>query len=275
MRRFKLLTPNEEPSAGHVEHVDSPPKVGGGRRSTKTPLRPSGAWAEGIVEEPPDGKDFVYYADRRSWDEEAAIDSGRVRGRWQWRDEARWMEQERQARMRQEEKRLAEATRRDIFEEPALQEKDGDESATEEEHDESDREVEALPPKDAPVVPMILKTKSISQFDVLMDEIDNIQSEFGIRIAIVHGGLGPVIPKDVIHAEVEKQYGFCPIYAFQVGANPVAIGQADKSSIDIRRFDVFTDLLADLTARCETIHAKEAHEVYVRRLKRQPTSSGL
>lgn len=29
----------------------------------------------------------------------------------------------------------------------------------------------------------------------------------GLRIVIVHGGLGPVIPKDVVHAEVEKRQG--------------------------------------------------------------------
>merc|ERR1711988_1652598 len=104
---------------------------------------------------------------------------------------------------------------------------------------------------------MILKTKSVGQLDVLMDEIDQVQETYGVRVVIVHGGLGPVIPKDVVHAEVEKRYGYCPIYAFQVGVNHVAVGHAEKEQVDIRRFDVFTDLLADLVDRCERMRTKQ------------------
>lgn len=272
-RRFKLLAPTEEARGATRDLPDEPAKAGGGRRSNKPSLGPSGAWAEGAATDPPDGKDFVYYAERRSWDEEASIDSGRVRSRWQWRDEARWAEEERKERLRQEEKRLTEATRRAMFGEPPLSagnsDSEGEPSASD------DEEAEPLPAKHALVVPMILKTKSISQFDVLMDEIEQLQTIYGVRIAIVHGGLGPVSPKDVIHAEIEKQYGFCPIYAFQVGVHAVAFGQADKASVDIRRFDVFTDLVADVTSRCERIHSKQAQEAYVNVLRRQSTSSGL
>lgn len=37
-----------------------------------------------------------------------------------------------------------------------------------------------------------------------------------MRIPIVHGGIGPVVKKDVEHAVVERDYGYCPIYTVQV-----------------------------------------------------------
>eukprot|EP00913_Durusdinium_trenchii_P008605 g8080.t1 len=105
---------------------------------------------------------------------------------------------------------------------------------------------------------------------MLMEEIERVGAIAGLRIVIVHGGLGPVIPKelrffkrrtsrpeDVVHAEVEKRYGYCPIYAFQVGVNPAASGQAAAEQIDIRRFNVFTELLEDLMERCGRINQKK------------------
>jgi len=108
------------------------------------------------------------------------------------------------------------------------------------------------------VVPLILKTRSVSQFDLLMDELEHLEESYGVRIVIVHGGIGPVIPKDVVHAEVEKQHGFCPVYAFQVGATPEAAGQAEAERIDVQRFDVFTDLVGEVAQRCERLHSKAA-----------------
>ncbi|CAE7937938.1 unnamed protein product, partial [Symbiodinium necroappetens] len=74
------------------------------------------------------------------------------------------------------------------------------------EQDSGDEEgpVVPLPRRKVQVIPIILKTKSVSQFDMLMEEIDRVQESYGVRIVIVHGGLGPVIPKDIVHAEVEK-----------------------------------------------------------------------
>merc|ERR1712176_943856 len=110
---------------------------------------------------------------------------------------------------------------------------------------------------------------------MLMDEVERVQDEHGIRIVIVHGGLGPVIPKDVTHAEVEKRYSFCPIYAFQVGVHPVALGHAEKENIDIRRFDVFTDLVNDIVQRCEQLHMKDHLASRTSALKStRPTVSG-
>lgn len=96
-----------------------------------------------------------------------------------------------------------------------------------------------------------------------------------MRIPVVHGGLGPVAPRDVVHAEVEKTYGYCPIYAFQVPVLPDAIKQAVVSSVQVKRFDVFTDLLKDIRGRCENIRKLQDHNLYVRSLKKYPTKSGI
>jgi len=135
--------------------------------------------------------------------------------------------------------------------------------------------VRPLPRQGTPVVPLILKTRTVGQFDVLMDEVEKLQERYGIRVSIIHGGLGPVIPKDIVHAEIEKQYGYCPIYAFQVGIVPPAVGQAEAEKIDVVRFDVFTHLVADVEQRCERLLEKFQLEAYTRRLKPRPTRTGL
>merc|ERR1712194_30621 len=159
--------------------------------------------------------------------------------------------------MIQKDKELAEEVRREVFGE-ALEgptEAEEESGSGDEESEETEHEVEPLP-QNLPVVPIILKAKSMSQFEVLQDEIEKVQESYGVRVVIVHGGLGPVIPKDVVHAEVEKRYGYCPIYAFQVGVNSMAVGHADKEQIDIRHFDVFTELVADVVNRCERMRGK-------------------
>ncbi|CAK0795885.1 unnamed protein product [Prorocentrum cordatum] len=176
------------------------------------------------------------------------------RCRWRWRDLGRWDEQERQQDLKEREKSLAAETRRRVF---------------------GEKEDLRGNVRNAPIVSMILKTRSVTQFDVLMDEVERVQEQYGIRIVIVHGGLGPVIIKDVTHAEVEKGYGFCPIYAFQVGVHPDAAAQADSQQIDVRRFSVFTDLIADVANRCERIDRKEALQNYSDALKDKPTLSGI
>ncbi|KFG52174.1 elongation factor Tu GTP binding domain-containing protein [Toxoplasma gondii FOU] len=131
------------------------------------------------------------------------------------------------------------------------------------------------PAKNAPVIPVILRTDVVGTFDVLLDEMEKLQAEFGMRIPVVHGGIGPVVPRDVVHAEVEKTYGYCPIYAFKVPVLPDAIKHALVTSIVIKRFDVFTDLLADLRERCVNTQKLIDHNIYVRSLKTEPTKSGL
>ncbi|CAK9070660.1 unnamed protein product [Durusdinium trenchii] len=274
--RFQLLSPKEE-----EEDVEEPiPASTGGRKSSRrTTARPvaTGAWSADPATVAPE-RDFVYYMDRKDWSEEAQIDSGRVQARWQFRDVARWEEEKRKAQLRDEEKLMTERLRQEAFgETPEAEEANEERRLTMEEDeldmaDDSEGEEPVQPlPRKARVVPIILKTKSVSQFDMLMEEIERVGAIAGLRIVIVHGGLGPVIPKDVVHAEVEKRYGYCPIYAFQVGVNPAASGQAAAEQIDIRRFNVFTELLEDLMERCGRINQKKEMQQYINSLRQHIT----
>ncbi|CAE7224319.1 infB [Symbiodinium natans] len=268
--RFQVLQPSADAEAAGADgsRTDAPRH---GRRSRQRVG--SGAWSADPETVQPE-RDFVYYVDRKSWDEESEIDTKRVQARWQGRDKDRWEEERRKEKMRQDEQQMAERIRREAFGEVQAQSEE-EEDVDVEEHEPGDDEgpVVPLPRRKVQVIPIILKTKSVSQFDMLMEEIDNVQETYGVRIVIVHGGLGPVIPKDIVHAEVEKRYGYCPIYAFQVGANPSAVGQADAEQIDIRRFDVFTELIGDLVERCERISEKRSLQRYAVALRHETPSS--
>jgi len=277
-RRLLVVSPHSEgeeeeqapqPSAASSDGSACGSAEGGGRgrrsRAGRSPLA-TGAWTDSGADTAQQ-QDFVYYADRRTWTEEADIDSSRLRSRWRERDQARWDEAERLQQLRQAERELAEAVRRQVFGR-APDGADAGEAADgtstrpsrgeSEDEDEGDSTPGPLPRRNVPVVPLILKTRSVSQFDLLMDELEHLEESYGVRIVIVHGGIGPVIPKDVVHAEVEKQHGFCPVYAFQVGATPEAAGQAEAERIDVQRFDVFTDLVGEVAQRCERLHSKAA-----------------
>jgi len=84
-----------------------------------------------------------------------------------------------------------------------------------------------------------------------------------------------VVKGDITHADVERNYGYCPVYAFQVGVQPPAIREAVENKITIKRFDVFTDLVEDVRVRCENVQRMRDHLAYVTTLKKQPTASGL
>jgi len=272
--RFQVLSPADgEDHAAQAEAttVEQRGSGGRGRKSARTEGAATGAWASAQGVETPK-TDTVYYTDRQTWTEEADINSSRLRSRWQWRDVARWEEEERQQQLKLDEKKMAEEIRKKVF---GIADDGEEETAVEEDKAKADFEeereaVRPLPPKGAQVVSMILKTKTVSQFDVLLDEVERVQENYGLRVVVVHGGLGPVIPKDVVHAEIEKGYGFCPIYAFQVGVNPVAGSQAEKERIDIRRFDVFSELVADVALRCEKIYGKASQSRGAAPARRRP-----
>mmetsp|Transcript_25401 Transcript_25401/g.70713 ORF Transcript_25401/g.70713 Transcript_25401/m.70713 type:complete len:993 (-) Transcript_25401:82-3060(-) len=287
--RFAVIGPSDGGQSGEeTAHAAAEDRATAGRRSRRgghsandadvgAGLRAaSGAWTARARGPGTPTEDFLYYTGRETWTEEADIDSARVRARWQDRDMARWTEEERQVEFREKEKALKKRVRHEVFGEPlSSEDEDDDEKVSgvggaEDRHRNEEDEEEVIPPmprRNIPVLPLILKTRNVSQFDVLMDEVERLQQECGVRVVVVHGGLGPVIPKDVVHAEVEKHYGNCPIYAFQVGVHPVAEGQAKKIGIDVYKFAVFTDLVGHVASRCNGIWDRVAAEAYAESVK--------
>ncbi|PFH34982.1 elongation factor Tu GTP binding domain-containing protein [Besnoitia besnoiti] len=236
-----------------------------------------------------------HFERREDWYEAVKEKNEALMDRWRSRAKHRALEKRDQQRKERAMLVEAERVRRHAMKEPPLTDEEIREIMGEDEkfHDEGrfvdETETPGLPAKpklrtkpslivpakNAPVIPVILRTDVVGTFDVLLDEMEKIQAEFGMRIPVVHGGIGPVIPRDVVHAEVEKTYGYCPIYAFKVPVLPDAIKQALVTSIVIKRFDVFTDLLADIRERCANTQRLVDHNIYVRSLKTEPTKSGL
>ncbi|SOV81069.1 translation initiation factor IF-2, putative [Plasmodium sp. gorilla clade G3] len=132
-----------------------------------------------------------------------------------------------------------------------------------------------LPKKNCPVIPIIIRTNYVGIFDIFLDEFENLQKKYNVKISVVHGGIGPITPNDVVHAEVESHFGYCCIYAFQVKVLPDSVKQAVLSNIVIKQFDVFTDLIDDIVKRITNIKALIAHNMYVRSLKKEKTQEGM
>ncbi|VUZ98659.1 translation initiation factor IF-2, putative [Plasmodium vivax] len=132
-----------------------------------------------------------------------------------------------------------------------------------------------LPPKNCPVIPIIIRTNYVGMFDIFLDEFENLQKMHNVKISVVHGGIGPITPNDVVHAEVESNFGYCCIYAFQVKVLPDSVKQSVLSNIVIKQFDVFTDLIDDVVNRIKNIKALIAHNMYVRSLKNERTQEGV
>ena len=78
---------------------------------------------------------------------------------------------------------------------------------------------------------IILKTKNQGLFEAVQEELKLLEEMYNVRLPLVHGGIGPVIPADVVHAEIEKKYGHCPIYGFMVGIHPDAMVAAEKQIV--------------------------------------------
>ncbi|GAB68791.1 small GTP-binding protein [Plasmodium cynomolgi strain B] len=132
-----------------------------------------------------------------------------------------------------------------------------------------------LPAKNCPVIPIIIRTNYVGMFDIFLDEFENLQKIYNVKISVVHGGIGPITPNDVVHAEVESNFGYCCIYAFQVKVLPDSVKQSVLSNIVIKQFDVFTDLIDDVVNRIKNIKALIAHNMYVRSLKNERTQEGV
>ncbi|CDJ42071.1 hypothetical protein ETH_00011260 [Eimeria tenella] len=219
---------------------------------------------------------------QEEWAERVVRENEELMSRWRAKSRQRKEAYEQQQRLLRATVVEAEQQRRKALQEPLLSEEEvnqlingEDEKPLESSTDKQEIKTIPAPPKDAPVVPVILRTRYVGSFDLLMDEFEKIEVEMGMRIPVVHGGIGPVAPRDIVHAEVERSYGYCPVYAFQVPVLPDAVKQALVSKVIVKKFDVFTDLIQDLRDRCTNIHKLRMHNLYVRSLKKQPTKSGL
>lgn len=226
---------------------------------------------------------WYYEGNEKRWQQKVLKRNEELTEKWRGKTRQREIEQERQKLYEKkmilqneimkrnllgEEKLTEEEIRQYLYAE--VPDKDTKESPT---ADDSEKEEENFhfPAKNCPVIPIILRTNYVGMFDIFLDEFEKLQKQYNVKIAVVHGGVGPITPTDVVHAEVESEFGYCCIYAFQVKVLPDSVKQAVLSKIVIKQFDVFTDLIDDVVNRIKNIKTLIKHNLYVRMLKTEET----
>jgi hypothetical protein len=120
-------------------------------------------------------------------------------------------------------------------------------------------------PKSLPVIPLIIKTKSTSQFDQILDELENLESEFNVKIPVVHGGIGPVTPNDLIHAEIESKYSTCGVYALDT----IVLPQCASDTVHVTQFDSVNDLVSAVRMRAAKTRTRTGRAEYLGKLKQR------
>ena len=118
-------------------------------------------------------------------------------------------------------------------------------------------------PESKPVVPVIVKTRSVSVFDAVLDELEILEREFGVKIPVVHGGIGPVCSTDVVHAEIESKFGPCFIYSLDVETLPECRGNTD-----IVNSESVEDLVGHVRGRIVGLKKRSGRNAYLRKLRR-------
>ena len=194
------------------------------------------------------------------YEAKAAAESEKVETRWKQRQEARIAaKKEAIARAAAEKKHMHEL--RQLIHKGSIDEEVSGARARI-----KDEPIEAKElPVSKPVIPVIVKTKSVSQFDAVLDELEALETKFGVKIPVVHGGIGPVSPTDVVHAEIESKFGPCCIYTLQVETLPEC---RTNTGVDVVPTDCVEDLVGHVRGRIANLKKRSGRNAYLRKLRR-------
>lgn len=223
---------------------------------------------------------WYYEENEENWAKKVLQRNEELREKWRGKTRQREIEQERQQLCEKQMILQNEIMKRNLLGEEKLTEEEIQLFLNDKLHKNTNREKEnhekvTLPEKNCPVIPIIIRTSYLGMFDIFLEEFEKLQKEYNVKVSVVHGGIGPITPNDVIHAEVENEFGYCCIYAFQVKVLPDSVKQALLSKVVIKQFDVFTDLLDDVVKRITNIKTLIRHNMYVRSLKTESTEDGF
>jgi hypothetical protein len=105
-------------------------------------------------------------------------------------------------------------------------------------------------PESRPVIPLIIKTESVSQFDAILDQLESIEEQYRVKLPVVHGGIGPVTPNDLVHAEVESKFSPCSVYAVATTVTPEA-QQSENSAERIVVFNTIDEVIRRISSRAQ------------------------
>ncbi|KAK2198158.1 bifunctional P-loop containing nucleoside triphosphate hydrolase/Small GTP-binding protein domain/Translation initiation factor IF- 2/Translation initiation factor IF- 2 [Babesia duncani] len=130
-----------------------------------------------------------------------------------------------------------------------------------------DTRYESLTPETGKlVIPVILRTNHVGMLDTLLDAIEHLEKEFDLRIPLVHGGIGPISPNDIVQAEIANKFTPCPVYAFQVPILQDAAKHAVINKVVIKQFNVYFDLINEVRERCKRITRRRNEALYHKQL---------
>ncbi len=170
-----------------------------------------------------------------------------VVGRWARRMQVRKQERERTRELAELERTSLMKIRDIVQEKPACEEK------------------EAGLPESLPVFALIVKTQSVSEFDALLDQLETLETCFRVKLPVVHGGIGPVTPNDLVHAEIESKYSPCPVYAVNVGLVP----EAKSAESNVLELPCVEDVVDRVRSRILRFRSMNARNHYRSQLSRE------
>jgi translation initiation factor IF-2 len=123
-----------------------------------------------------------------------------------------------------------------------------------------EEKLEGLPER-APVIPLIVKTGSVSDFDSVLDELETLERTFGVKLPVVHGGIGPVSATDIVHAEIESKFSPCRVFSIKTSVLP----DIDTSRVD--QLGSIAELVAEVRWRIVGLKSKARRASYARSLE--------
>uniref|UniRef100_A0A3B0MHX5 50S ribosome-binding GTPase/Elongation factor Tu GTP binding domain/Translation-initiation factor 2, putative n=1 Tax=Theileria annulata TaxID=5874 RepID=A0A3B0MHX5_THEAN len=102
------------------------------------------------------------------------------------------------------------------------------------------------------IIPIILRVNYMSILEIILNGLEEIEKEYNVRIPLIHGGIGPIIPIDIVQAQIGNKFTYCPVYSFQVPIHNDAAKHAIINKIVIKSFNIQSDLFNDIIQRCKT-----------------------
>jgi translation initiation factor IF-2 len=185
----------------------------------------------------------------------AERESEKVRTRWQRREEARIALKQKQIDSSELERQELHKMRQFLYTGEIIS---SDEKVSPPPKQSVPKPPAASLPQKAPVVPVIVKTASVSEFDLVLDELESLEQQFNVKIPVVHGGIGPVTPNDVVHAEIESKFSPCPIYMVNTSALP----QSVSKEVQLVTVENVSHLVSNVRQRIKAVIAIESRNSY-------------
>ena len=107
-------------------------------------------------------------------------------------------------------------------------------------------------------IPVIIKTDVAGSYEAIKQELEKLNdNDDGIRIRVLHGGVGEVTETDAQLASASSAI----IIAFNVKTDNKARAVCEKEGIEVRSYSVIYDIINDITAAMKGLKEPEYEEI--------------